>query len=60
MSKSFGTPPGAVITIRLPAAEKERLVKAAVADQRNLSSFLRLAGLRLAEEVLADERRMAA
>ena len=55
MSKVFGPAPDAIITMRLPAAEKDKLVEAARVECRNLTSFLRLHTLRAANEVLAQQ-----
>jgi uncharacterized protein (DUF1778 family) len=60
MSKVFDPAPDAMITMRLPAAEKDKLVEAARVECRNLTSFLRLHAVRAAEKVLATEQRPAA
>ena len=60
MSKVFGLAPDAMITMRLPAVEKDKLVEAARVECRNLTSFLRLHALRAAEKVLAVEHKVAA
>ena len=60
MSKVFSASPDAMITLRLPADEKEKLIEAARAEKRNLTGFIRVYGLRAAEKVLAAEQQMAA
>jgi uncharacterized protein (DUF1778 family) len=59
MSKVIGYQPTEVISMRLSAEEKERLVRAALATNRNLSSYLRDCGLTKAREILATEQRAA-
>jgi uncharacterized protein (DUF1778 family) len=56
MSKVFGPLPDAMITMRLPAAEKDKLVQAAVVTGRNLTGFMRIASTRLADEILAEQK----
>jgi uncharacterized protein (DUF1778 family) len=45
--------------MRLPVAEKDKLVQAAVATGRNLTGFVRIASARLADEVLAEQKVVA-